>query len=541
MPPVRLNRPPEADSPPGYLLMPPRSGLLRSTAVVGGFTLISRILGFLRDVLFARLFGADSGTDAFFVAFKIPNFLRRLFAEGAFANAFVPVFAEYRAQRPHSAARDLVAHVAGTLGGITLALSLLGIAAAPLLILVFAPGFWAEPDQRALAADLLRLTFPYLFFIALVALAGAVLNSVRHFAVPAFTPVLLNISLISAALLVAPGFDRPVVALAWGVLLAGLVQLLFQLPFLARAGLLVRPRWGWRHPGVERVIALMIPALLGTAVVQINLLIDTIIASFLVAGSVSWLYYSDRLMEFPLGLFGVALGTVILPHLSQQQAQANQQRFAETLDWALRLTLLIAVPAALGLILLGGPILTTLFEFQAFTGDDTRMARLSLAAYAFGLPAFVAIRVLGPGFYARQDTRTPVRIAIRAMVVNLVLNAAFVIPWALSDQPGAHAGLALATALSAWTNAGLLYVRLRQDGVATPQPGWMPLALRSGLALVALAGIILWFAPPLSVWQAASAGTRALNLTALIAAAAGVYGLALLVTGVRPNQLRAPT
>ena len=505
--------------------------LLKSTGVVSAMTFLSRILGFLRDMVFAQVFGAGAATDAFFVAFKIPNFMRRLFAEGAFSLAFVPVFSEYKTGRTRAELNELAARVAGTLGGILLVVTIVGELAAPLLIAIFAPGFLDDPERYRLATEMLHLTFPYLMFISLTAFAGAMLNSFGRFALPAFTPVLLNLVLIPAALLLAPRFDEPIVALSWGVFVAGVVQFLFQLPALARLGLLVRPRWGWRSPGVQRVLKLMVPTLFGSSVAQINLLFDTLLASFLVAGSVSWLYYSDRLMEFPLGMFGVALGTVILPSLSRQHVESSPEQFSATLDWALRWAVLVAAPAAIGLALLAGPMLTTLFQYGEFQADDVRMASRSLIAYAFGLLGFMLIKVLAPGFYSRQDTKTPVRIGIIAMVSNMALNVALIFPLA-------HAGLALATSLSAFLNAALLFRKLREADVYRPARGWARFLRQVASANLAMAGLLLWGVAGLEIWLERSAAERALHLVAWIVAGAVVYGAVLWLAGIRPRDLK---
>jgi putative peptidoglycan lipid II flippase len=372
--------------------------LLKSTAVVSAMTLVSRVLGFVRDIIIARIFGAGFEADAFFVAFRIPNFMRRLFAEGAFNQAFVPLLSEYKEQQPQAEVKDLVDSITGVLGTILALITVTGVLAAPWLVYLFAPGFGNDPQRYDLTVSLLRLTFPYLLFISLTALAGSILNSYGRFAVPAFTPVLLNLSLIACALLLAPTMSEPVTALAIGVFIAGLVQLGFQLPFLHRLGLLPRPRLRHRNPGVKRLLTLMVPTLLGSSVAQVNLLFDTLIASFLTAGSVSWLYYSDRLVEFPLGMFGMALGTVILPRLSRQQARLQREDFNHTLDWGMRLVILVGLPSALGLGLLAEPILSTLFQYGEFTARDATMAGHSLLAYAVGLPAFLLIRILAPGF-----------------------------------------------------------------------------------------------------------------------------------------------
>ncbi|MDZ7748174.1 MAG: murein biosynthesis integral membrane protein MurJ [Halofilum sp. (in: g-proteobacteria)] len=468
-----------------------RPGVWRTGGTIGAMTLVSRVLGFVRDMVLAGVFGADRMTDAFFVAFRIPNFLRRLFGEGGFTQAFVPVFTEYKEKHGFESLRDLADHVVGTLLGVLLALTAIGVAFSPALVLVFAPGFYDEPERYRAAADMLRVTFPYLLFISLVATAGGMLQSFSRFAVPAFTPVLLNICLIGGALWAAPRFEIPIYAMAWAVFVAGIVQLAFQLPFLARIGMLPRPRWGWRHPGVQKVLRLLVPTLFGASVAQINLLVDTLVASLLAAGSVSWLYYADRLLEFPLGVFGVALGTAILPRLSSDHARSDPAAFHRTLEHALRLILVIGVPATAGLVLLAGPILTTLFGHGAFGAGDTRMAALALLGYGVGLPAFLAVKVLQPGFFSRQDTRTPVRIGAAALVANMFLNAAITGGLVLGGYAAPHAGLALATALSGWLHAGLLYHRLTRGGAYRRAAGWGPLALRVTLATVAMAALLL--------------------------------------------------
>ncbi len=506
--------------------------LAKSTLTVGGNTLVSRVLGFVRDMVIARYFGAGIGTDAFFVAFKIPNFLRRLFAEGAFSQAFVPVLSEYRTQRSHDAVRELVGSVSGALGAVLFAVTLLGVLAAPVLIWAFAPGFDSHGPKQVLAVDMLRLTFPYLFFISLTALAGGVLNTFGRFGVPAFTPVFLNLSMIGAAIWLAPHMDRPVMALAWGVLIAGIVQLLFQFPYLIGLRVLALPRPRFRDEGVRRILRLMLPAIFGVSVTQINLLVDTLIASFLATGSISWLYYSDRLVEFPLGVFGIALATVILPHLSREHARENPAGFSDTVDWALRWVLLIGAPATAGLAVLAGPLLSTLFQYHAFTGDDVVMAARSLVAYSVGLCGFILVKVLASGYYSRQDTRTPVRIGVVAMVSNIVLNLALV--WSL-----AHAGLALATSLAAFVNAGLLYYGLRKRSVYTPRHGWPLLFARVAVATGAMAVALWWGSGGLEQWTAWGALERGLRLALWVAVGAAIYFLVLLACGIRPAHLRA--
>ena len=504
--------------------------LLKSTGIVSAMTSLSRVTGFIRDMVYAQMFGAGSGTDAFFVAFRIPNLLRRLFAEGAFSQAFVPVFSEYQTQRSREELEELVDQVAGTLGVILLLITAIGVLAAPVLILLFAPGFTADADQYDLTVAMLRITFPYLLFISLTAFAGGVLNSCGKFAIPAVTPVLLNLTMIAAALWLAPRMEQPVMGLAWGVFIAGIVQLGFQIPFLGEVKLLPRPRWGWAARGVRQVLNLMLPALFGSSVAQINLLLNTVLASFLVSGSVSWLYYSDRLVEFPLGIFGVALGTVILPKLSRQHVEAETEGFSRTLDWALRWALLIGMPATVALIILSGPILSALFQYGEFDARDVIMSARSLMAFTLGLIAFMLIKVLAPGFYARQDTRSPVKYGLIAIGANTVL--VLILIW-----PLAHTGLALATSLAALLNAGLLFINLRRREIYQPRAGWVKFLTQLFVANLAM-GLVLWFgAGTLESWIHANARERLWHLTWLIAAGGGGYLLAVLAVGIRPRQL----
>ena len=524
------------------------SRLLHSSVVVGAATMTSRVLGLVRDVVLAALIGASSNADAFFVAFKIPNFLRRLFAEGAFAQAFIPVLAETREEGGLQAVKALTDRVAGVLGGTLLLLTALTIMAAPLVAMIFAPGFSRDAAKLALTAELIRLTFPYLFLISMTGFAGAVLNAYGRFAVPAFTPVLLNLSLISAALFVAPLMQEPVHALALGVLIAGLLQLLFQLPFLYGLELLPRPRWDTQASGVRRILTLMVPALFGVSVSQINLLLDTVLASLLPAGSVSWLYYSDRLTELPLGVFAIAIATVILPALSSQQAlaqasgeQGDRARdvFAATLHWAIRCVMFIALPATLALLILAEPILSTLFQYGAFGAADVEKAGYSLRAYTLGLTAFMLVKVLAPGFYARQDMKTPVRIGIIAMVVNMVMNPLFIFPLMWWFDLG-HVGLAVATSLSAWLNAGLLYRGLNREGVLrVPDDGsGYGLMLMIGLGTM---GFVLWLlTPELSWWLNGGMTERVVAMSGLVVAGVLGYVLPLYAMGLRLHQFRSP-
>ncbi len=510
------------------------SGLIRNTALVGGMTLLSRILGFVRDLVLGRVFGAGMALDAFFVAFKIPNLLRRFFGEGAFSLAFVPVLSEYRVRRDEAAVRDLVARVFGTLAGTLLVITVLGILAAPVLMMLFGMGWYLDGDpQYPLATDLLRIVFPYILFISLVAFAAGILNTWGRFGLPAFAPVLLNLVLIATALL----WRGDPYALAWAVFAAGVLQLLLLLPALRRLRLLPRPAWGWRDPGVRRILALMGPALVGSSVAQINILFDTLIASFLVTGSVSWLYFADRLVEFPLGVFGVALSTVILPSLSREHAAEDPARFRRLLDQALRWVLLLGAPATFGLLLLAEPIVITLFQYDRFTPQHAAMVALALQAYALGLPAFLLVKVLAPGFYSRQDTRTPVRIGMLAMGVNMVLNLVFVLSLLRLGFEGPHAGLALATAGSSWLNAWLLYRHLRRDGVYVPETGWRKIFGRVAAALGLMAAILLLGPAGSETWLARAGSERALRLVVWIGAAGAAYLLTLQLLGQRLDLL----
>jgi len=500
--------------------------LLRALATVSSMTLLSRILGFARDFFIARVFGAGLATDAFFVAFRIPNLLRRLFAEGAFSQAFVPVLSEFKNKREPGETRELIDAVASVLFLALLAASALGVAFAPFIIYVSAPGFAASPEKFALTVELLRITFPYILFISLVALAAGVLNTWNRFAVPAFTPVLLNLSFIAGAAFLAPYFDPPVLALAWAVFAGGVLQLLFQLPFLARLGML--PRWRLRlsHPGVGRVLKLMAPAIFGVSIAQLSLVINTIFASFLVSGSVSWLYYADRLMEFPSGMLGVALGTILLPSLSRYHAQENPVEYSKLLDWGLRLTLLLAAPAAAALAILSMPLIATLFHYGNFSAHDAWMTRQALGAYSLGLVGMILVKILAPGFYARQNVLTPVKIGIATLLATQLMNLAFIVPFK-------HAGLALSIGLGACLNAALLYYQLRKRGIFTPQPGWAGFLGKLAAALtVMMAGLFLSMGSS-DWWLAASWHDKLPALLALVAAGALLYGATLFALGIR--------
>jgi len=501
--------------------------LLRAVATVGSLTFVSRVFGVVREVLIAAVFGAGAATDAFFVAFRIPNLLRRMFAEGAFSQAFVPLLSEYKNRESPEDTRQLVDVIGTTLFLALVAVTALGMLAAPVVGYVFAPAwFHDKPEQFALTVQLLRITFPYILFISLVALAAGVLNTWGRFGVPAFTPVLLNVSFIVAAAFFADRFDPPVMALAWAVFAGGALQLAFQLPFLWRIGMLPRWRLDLKHPGMRRVLKLMGPALLGVSASQISLLINTIFASFLAVGSVSWLYFADRLMELPAGVLGVAVGTILLPNLSRHYATGASEEYARLLDWGLRVTLLLAVPAATALAVLALPLIGTLYHYGQFGVDDVWMTRRALIAYSIGLVGMILVKVLAPAFYARQNVVTPVKIGILTLVATQLMNLAFIVPLK-------HAGLALAIGLGACLNAGLLFRALRRTGIYMPQPGWGSFAARVAFA-VALMAVLLYAAMgPAEWWLRAPWQHKVPAIGALVIGGALAYGLTLLALGFR--------
>ena len=506
--------------------------MVRSGVTVGGWTLGSRVLGLVRDIVLANAVGASSGADAFFVAFKIPNFLRRLFGEGAFAQAFVPVFSETREKEGEASVQRLINQVAGRFGLILIAISVLGVLLAPWIAMLFAPGFSDDPGKLALTADLLRWTFPYLGFICFVAFAGGILNSVGRFAVPAATPIFLNLSLIGSALFLAPLLSPSVMGLAIGVAIAGLVQLVIQIPPLMAAGLLPKPSLRDDHPGVSKILKLMVPALFGVSVSQINLLLDTVLASLLVSGSVSWLYYSDRLMELPLGVIAIAVSTVILPKLSREFAQEDRQASRQTQSWAIWVVMVLGLPCAAALAVFGELILATLFQYGAMAVSDIEGSALSLMAYAAGLPAFMMIKVLAPHYFAHQDTKTPVKIGLIAMTANMVFN--LILVWSLD-----HVGLALATSLSAWLNAALLLRGLNQRGwYRVDRLPWRSM-VQLCIALVVMVQIA-WLAPSAAALVSHSVVERVVWTAVLLSGSGLLYLITLRLTGIRYTSLLVP-
>jgi putative peptidoglycan lipid II flippase len=512
--------------------------LFKSTGVVSALTLLSRILGLVRDVMLAAAFGGPR-LDAFFVAQMIPNLGRRMFAEGAFSQAFIPVFTQTRQDGAPGDVRALTAVVMGTLGGVLSLVTLLGCLAAPLLVWVFAPGFQHDPAQAALGASLLRWTFPYLMFISLTSMVGSILNIYGQFAIPAFTPVILNLCIIGAALLVPDSDPDSVKFLAYAVFLAGILQFLFQVPALARLRLLAWPRWGWREPPVRKIIGLMGPVLVGSSVAQISLLLNTSLATLVGSGAVSWLNFGSRLMEFPTGIFSIAVGTVIMPSLSAQHAQRSAREFSDTMDWGLRTMLLLGVPSALGLVLLGGPLVATIFGHGRFNAHDVRMTTYVVWAYGAGFMGFSLVKVLVPGFYARQETAVPVRCAVTALLIGM---AASVLLFGLAQWlrlPAAHVVFAFSTSLTAWINSMMLLRRLRRDGIYAPGAGWGSFALRLLLAGAAMSLLLLWLAGGLGQWLAAGSWTRAWRITGIVCAGAAAYFAALWLLGMRPRDFRS--
>ncbi len=505
--------------------------LLKALAKVGSMTFISRILGFVRDTLIARVFGAGMITDAFIVAFKIPNLLRRISAEGAFSQAFVPILAEYKSQRTFDETHSLVNRVATWLGIILVGVTLLGMLAAPWIVALIAPGFKAEPDKMQLTIELLRITFPYIFFISLVSMAGGVLNTYNKFGIPAFTPVWLNVAMIAAVLFFAEHFAEPIKVLAWAVFVGGFLQLIFQIPFLKQIGLLPKFEMKRDDEGMWRILKLMGPAVLGVSVAQISLIINTIFASFLATGSVSWLYYADRLMEFPTGVLGVALGTILLPSLSKAYAGSDDSEYSQLLDWGLRLTFILAAPAAVALAVLATPLVATLFHYGKFTAIDVAMTQQALIAYSVGLLGLILVKILAPGFYARQNIKTPVKIAVFTLVATQLMNLIFIFGLHLN-----HAALALAIGLGACINATLLFYHLRKAHIYQPQAGWLIFLFKLFAALGVMT-IVLYFAMgDANAWLNFSLMKRLAYISGLVVLGGITYFATLFLLGFRPKD-----
>jgi putative peptidoglycan lipid II flippase len=512
--------------------------LLRAAATVSSLTLVSRITGLVRDLLLARLFGGGAAMDAFAAAFRLPNLLRRLFAEGAFSQAFVPILSEARAQRGDEATRVLASHVMSALFWVVLAVSIIGVLFAPVLVYLIASGFASSPATFDLATLLTRWMFPYIFFMSLVAFSAGVLNTFGRFAVPAFTPVLLNLSMIAFGLLATRWFEPPALALGVAVFVGGLLQLAIQLPALARIGMLPRlsgMRTAFSDPDVRRILTRMAPAVFAVSVAQLSLVINTNIASHLGEGSNAWLYYADRLMEFPTALLGVALATVLVPTLSRAFAEKRTADYSRMLDWGLRLVCLVALPAAVGLGLLAEGLIAVLFQGGKFSARDVAQTSVALVGYAVGLLGLIGVKILAPGFYAQQDIKTPVKIAVGVLIATQVANLALV-PWL------AHAGLAWSISLGAWANAALLYLGLRRRGIYQPQPGWPVFLLKLAIALAALIALLLLVDREID-WIALQSQllVRGGLLAGVIVTAVLLYFGVLWILGFRPRDFRLRT
>lgn len=517
--------------------------LLKSGILVSGLTLVSRILGLIRDMIVASVLGAGAMSDVFLFANRIPNFLRRLFAEGAFSKAFVPVLAEYNADNDLNKTREFVAKVSGSLGVIVSIVTLVAMVGSPVIAALFGTGWFvdwlnngAEAEKFTQASFLLKITFPYLWFITFVALSGAVLNTLGKFGVMAFSPVLLNVAIIAMALFGSDYFSSPDIALAWGIFLGGLLQFLFQIPFMKKAGLLVKPRWAWNDEGVKKVRTLMLPALFGVSVTQINLLLNQIIASFLVTGSITWLYYSDRLIEFPLGIFGIAISTVVLPTLSRiakkKDIDENQRKveFQSTMDWGVRMVLLLGIPAMIGIAVLAQPMIMTIFMRGKFGLSDVIASSHALWIMCFGLNSYMLISILANGFYANQNTKTPVKIGLIATVSNMCFSVLAI--------PFGYLGLAMASALSAAVNAGLLYRQLSKQAIYHISRRTVIFVLKLLIAGLIMGGVVHYFCPDLQSWYAMSTLLKVYWLLWLIVLAAICYFAMLLILGIRKQDLR---
>ncbi|UDG79373.1 putative lipid II flippase MurJ [Candidatus Ecksteinia adelgidicola] len=501
--------------------------LFKSLAIVSIITIFSRLLGFSRDTVIAKIFGASVTMDAFFVAFKIPNFLRRIFAEGAFSQAFIPILSEYKNQKNKEETRNFIAHVSGALTLVLIVITTLGILIAPWIIFITAPGFVHIPDMFILTIALLRIIFPYILFISLASLAGAILNTWNHFSVPAFMPAFLNISIISCALFTSSYFHPQVKILAWSVIGGGILQLIYQLPYLFKIGMLVFPQFKLYEVGVWRVIRQMGPAILGVSVSQISLVINTLFSSFLISGSVSWIYYADRLMEFPSGVLGVALNTILSPLLIKSFSINDDNEYSRLIDWGLRVSFLLALPSAIALSILAKPLIITLFQYGKFSAFDTEMTKNTLIAYSIGLIGLILVKILAQSFYSRQETKTPVKIAIISLIMTQIMNLVFL-------NTLKHVGLALSIALAASVNAMLLYWKLRQKKIFQPQPGWLIFFIKLGIAVLVMTGVLIgfiWWLMP--CWDQGNMLERLLRLLAVIIIGMTSYFSILACLGLR--------
>ena len=510
--------------------------LWRSTFIVSAMTMLSRVLGLVRDMVLLNVFGAGKDFDTFVVAFRIPNFFRRLFAEGAFSQAFIPVLTEYKTTKLHAEVQILISRVFGCLLIVMSILTLVSMIIAPVILYAYAPGFHNDPAKFDLAVDMFRLTIPYLMFMSLTAFASSILNSYGSFASPAFSPVLLNIAMIAGAWWLSPYLAQPIMALGWAVVIAGILQLAIQVPELWKKKLLIPPKVDFKHEGVDRILKLMLPALFGVSVTQINLLLNTIWASFMQDGSVSWLYSAERMTELPLGLIGVAIGTVILPSLSMSKAEQDQAKFRKMLDWAARVIVLVGVPASIALFMLSTPIIQALFQRGAFDVRDTQMTAMALQCMSGGVLAFMLIKVFAPGFYAMQDTKTPVRVGLMAVAANAILNLIFIGFFRFIDWQAEHIALAIASSGSALVNAGMLYFYLHKRDIFRFGAHWKKLFVQFSIANIAMAAALYyamtWYNGEVSQW------VRILEVLGLCIVGVVAYGIALLAAGFRPRHLK---
>ena len=507
--------------------------MLASSGIVSFWTFISRILGLARDIVFTSLLGAGVALDTYVVITKIPNVFRRIFAEGAFNQAFVPVLSEYKENKTEGEVKNLINNVFGMLSSLILIITIIIVFFAPFFILFFAPGFYVEPIKRELATDILRITFPYLFFVSLVALSGSIMNTFGKFSIPALTPVFYNLILVCFALWIAPLYELPVYAIAWGMFSAGVLQLFIQVYPLIKLNLLPRFSLDLNHPGVRKILYLMIPGVIAGGVSQLNMLVDTILASFLPTGSPTWLYVSDRLMQLPLGIFAIAIGTVLLPRLSSLHQSEDTREFSKTMDWSIRLVVLISVPSIIGLVLLSQPIILTLFERGEFMSHDTFKSSLSLIALALGLMAFMLIKVLTPGFFARQNPKTPVKVALASMLLNVFLA------WILAFYFGLnHVGLAIASSISAYFTITILLFILLKNKIYKLERGWVIFLSRIGVSSLVMTSVVYFLNFDIVHWRGLDQIDRFINLFGILIFSAFSYFGSLWLLGLRLIHLK---
>ena len=514
---------------------------LKNTLTVSSFTMISRVFGYIRDAaIFIFISNSSGALDAFFVAFRIPNFFRRIFGEGALSTAYIPVLSDFKNNKEKEDVQEFINESISTLTFILIIISVIGVLIAPILIYLIAPGFInSEYSQGELAGSLLRITFPYMFFICLTAVLASILNTYDSFAIPALTPALLNIVLIISVIFISPYFKEPVFALAWGVLIAGIVQLIFQFYPLVKLGLFpkIKFKYNNKHPGIKKIKELMLPVIFGSSVTQINLVFDTIIASFLITGSISWLYMSDRFIELPLALFGISIATVLLPKLSEYYNQSDDKSYNATLNWGLKIGIIISLPTSIGLILLAEPILITLLQYREFSVHDVNMTAIGMIAFSIGLPGMIGAKILITNYYSRKNTSYPVRAAVIAVICNFLLNIIFVIYLIKSEFDGAHAGLALATSISAYINFYLLFKTALKTKIIEIDLSIKKIFIKSMIATIIMATFILYFDLNLNTWINLNLIGRLGNLSFIIISSIILYLVLLVMLGIFPKKL----